>query len=89
MSYAHAMSYDHSMSYDHAMSYDYSMSYAYTMSYAYNIINEHVMTAESQNLVGAVVLPTEKTVLKVSGQSGNLPDGPESFQTDLKVSRRT
>ena len=63
MSYAHAMSYDHSMSYDHAMSYDHSMSYsidAYTMSYAYNIINEHVMTAESQNLVSAVALPIGK-----------------------------
>ena len=36
------------MSYDHAMSYDHIMSYAYTMSCAYNIINENVMTAESQ-----------------------------------------
>ena len=27
-----------------------------------------------------------QTVWKVSGQSGNLPDGPESFQTDWKVS---
>ena len=27
-----------------------------------------------------------QTVWKVSGQSGNLPEGPESFQTDWKVS---